>query len=305
MSDSPRQAKQIVVISGKGGTGKTSVVAALAHLASQRSRLVLVDADVDAANLGLVLAPLMRESHDFYGGQIAVIAADRCTGCGACSAACRFEAIAAHNSAYEVDPIACEGCASCYYRCPEQAISMKEQLAGYWYVSDTRFGPLVHAHLLAGQENSGKLVTQTRQVARELAQAEGADYILIDGPPGIGCPVIAATSGVDLGLVVAEPTIAGAHDLERALATASHFGVPAVVCINKCDLNAKRADEIERFCREQGVVVVGRIPFDPAVTEAMVKGRAITERSDGGVARELIGVWASVEERLSGAQRGA
>lgn len=300
--------KEIVVLSGKGGTGKTSVLAALAHLGAREQRLVLVDADVDAANLGLVLAPAGLAEHDFVGGKLAKIASDRCTGCGDCLRACRFEAIRAAGKEdgvprYVVDPLACEGCAACFHRCPAAAISMREQVAGRWFVANTRFGTLVHAHLFAGQENSGKLVMLVKQQARELARRQGADYLLVDGPPGIGCPVIAACSGADLALLVAEPTVAGIHDLERILATTEHFRVRALVCINKSDLNPARSREIERFCAGRGVVVVGRVPFDSAVTAAMVQGLTIGEWAEHGppaadgsaVASELAQMWHKIK----------
>ncbi|MDA8217518.1 MAG: ATP-binding protein [Dehalococcoidales bacterium] len=290
--------KEIVVLSGKGGTGKTTVVAALAHLAAAEGRLAMADADVDAANLGLVLGPTPLAEQDFHGGHLAKIDLALCTSCGACEEACRFGALAPDGEAYQVDPVACEGCAACMYRCPAQAISMEEQLAGKWYAADTRFGPLIHAHLFAGQENSGKLVTLVKKQARELGQSREYDYLLVDGPPGIGCPVIAACAGADLALLVTEPTVAGAHDLERALATAEHFGVKSLVCINKCDLNPARAREIEGFCREAGIPVVGRIPFDVAVTEAMVQAKAVTECVDGAVGREIRQLWANVKEAL-------
>jgi MinD superfamily P-loop ATPase len=302
--------KEIVVLSGKGGTGKTSVLAALAHLAARGQQLVLADADVDAANLGLVLAPEGLAEHQFVGGKLATIAADLCTGCGACLEACRFAAIRPTakrvdgSLRYSVDPLACEGCAACFYRCPANAVALREQVAGRWFVANTRFGTLVHAHLFAGQENSGKLVMLVKQQARELARRQGADYLLVDGPPGIGCPVIAACSGADLALLVAEPTVAGIHDLERILATTEHFRVRALVCINKSDLNSARSREIERFCADRGVEVVGRVPFDSAVTAAMVQGLTIGEwaghgppAADGrGVASELAQMWGKIED---------
>jgi len=295
--------KQLVILSGKGGTGKTTVAAALAHLASQELPIILADADVDAANLELVLDPTVQEEHDFTGGQVAVIDEEKCTGCGVCEAVCRFDAVhrpseIPFNYAYRVDPLACEGCASCFYQCPEKAIQMEEQQAGRWFRSETRFGPLFHAHLFAGQENSGRLVTLVKQQARLLATDTGAALVLIDGPPGIGCPVISASAGADLALMVVEPTVSGAHDLERILSTTDHFGVPSLVAINKADLNPERAGEIAAFCAERSVEVVGRIPYDTVVTEAMVHGRPVTEHTDGPVAEALRKVWSRVRERL-------
>ena len=228
--------KQLVILSGKGGTGKTCVTAALAHLASANNppvSIVLADADVDAANLELLLRPRVLESQDFQGGQVARINEDDCLGCGDCAAVCRFEALKIHNGTYRVDPIACDGCAACVFQCPEEAIVMREQIVGQWFRSDSRYGPLFHAALHPAQDNSGKLVTLVKQHARLLAMDENRHLVLVDGPPGIGCPVISAASGADLALIVAEPSTAGVHDMRRVLATTGHFGVPSLVCINK------------------------------------------------------------------------
>ena len=286
--------KQLVVLSGKGGTGKTTVAASLAHLSSREARVVMADADVDAANLGLVLSPRTLETHQFLGGKVAVIDPGTCTGCGACLEVCRFDALLPDGGAFRVDPIACEGCASCFHRCPANAIRMEDRLSGHWFVSETRFGPLVHAHLLAAQENSGKLVTVVKERARGIARERGADYLIVDGPPGIGCPVIAACSGADLALLVAEPTVAGVHDLQRILATTEHFKVPAVVAINKHDLNPGRTREIEGFCESRSIRVVARIPFDTGVTLAMVGGLSASEAANGQLLAELERVWRAV-----------
>jgi MinD superfamily P-loop ATPase len=296
--------KQLVILSGKGGTGKTTIAAALAHLASQETSIVLADADVDAANLELVLDPTKLESHDFISGQIAVIDQEACTACGRCAEVCRFDAVitqAAQSKAlptYTVEPLSCEGCASCYYQCPEDAIHMEEQLAGRWFRSNSRFGPLFHAHLFAGQENSGKLVTLVKQQGRLLASDTDAKLLLVDGPPGIGCPVISASAGADMALLVVEPTVSGAHDLERVLGTTEHFGVPALVVINKADLNLKRSDDIVAYCEEQGVEVVGRVPYNNIVTEAMVQGQPVTAYTNGPVRETLQKVWDRVRARL-------
>jgi MinD superfamily P-loop ATPase len=290
--------KQLVILSGKGGTGKTTVAAALAHLASRELPIVLADADVDAANLELVLDPAKQETHDFTGGKSAVIDPAECTACGACHDVCRFEAVIPGDEAYRVDSLACEGCAACHYQCPANAIRMEEQRDGQWFRSDTCFGPLFHAHLFAGQENSGKLVTLVKQQARLLGQDSGAALLVVDGPPGIGCPVISASSGMDLALHVVEPTVSGVHDLERILATTDHFGMQSLVAINKADLNPARSDEIAAFCAERGVELVGRIPYDTVVTEAMVQGRPVTEHTDGPVTEALRDVWEQVKKRL-------
>jgi len=289
--------KQLVVLSGKGGTGKTTVTAALAHLASEEMPLVLADADVDAANLELVLDPVRQEVHDFWSGNLAIVDPAACTACGRCAEVCRFEAVIA-GDVYQVDPLACEGCAACAYQCPVEAIAMQEQHAGRWFRSETRFGPLFHAHLFAGRENSGKLVTTVKQQANVYALDTKAALLLIDGPPGIGCPVISASVGTDLALLVVEPTISGAHDLERVLATTEHFRVPAMVAINKADLNPARSDQIAAYCSERGIEVVGRIPYDTVVTEAMVAGQPVTAVEDGAVSRALREVWAGCKRHI-------
>ena len=294
--------KQLVILSGKGGTGKTSIAAAFAHLLSLDGvplRAVFADADVDASNLELVLAPRVITREAFRGGLFANIDQDICTGCGLCQEVCRFDAIGdismpqfqrlADRRYVElgmlktqlldkpvVDPIACDGCAACVYQCPEGAISMQDQIVGEWYRSESRYGPLFHAALRPAQENSGKLVTLVKQQARLLAMDGDYDLVLVDGPPGIGCPVIAAASGADLALVVAEPTAAGVHDLQRALETTNHFHIQTLVCINKVDIYPAGTAEIESFCQEQGIQDFGNIPFDLAVTEAMVQGQPVT-----------------------------
>ncbi len=288
--------KQLVILSGKGGTGKTTVTAAFAHLAAQTRRLVIADADVDAANLGLVLAPITEEIHDFTGGKVAAIDPAACTACGRCAEVCRFEAVQP-GVVYTIDPIACEGCAACFYECPTQAITMTPQRAGQWFVASTRYGPLYHAHLFAGQENSGKLVTLVKQMARLRALDDKADLLLVDGPPGIGCPVIAALAGVDLALIVTEPTVSSAHDLERILGVATHFQTRAAVLLNKADLSPAQAEAIAAACTERGVLLVGRLPYNPAVTEAMVRGEPVTA-GDGPVAAALREVWDELQAQL-------
>ena len=291
--------KQLVILSGKGGTGKTSVAAALAHLASLDVPIVLADADVDAANLELVLEPTKLEEHVFMGGQVAIIDPDLCQLCDRCYEVCRFEAIIPGDDTYRVDPLACEGCASCVYQCPEGAIHSEEQQAGLWFRSDTRFGPLFHAHLFAAQENSGKLVTMVKQQGRLLALDEGRELLLVDGPPGIGCPVISANAGADLALLVTEPTVSGVHDLERILGTVNHFRVPALVLINKADVNPAHTANIEAYCRTQGIELVGRLPYDTVVTEAMVQGQPVTIYEPGGAMDSAMReVWARVRKRL-------
>jgi MinD superfamily P-loop ATPase len=299
--------RQLVILSGKGGTGKTTIAAALAHLASQELKIILADADVDAANLELVLNPAREEEHEFRSGQIAVIDAGSCVACGTCESVCRFGAARAPEEpfqyAYRVDPLACEGCAACYYQCPADAIRMDEQQAGLWFRSRTRFGPLFHAHLFAGQENSGKLVTLVKQQGRLLAMDTGVDLLLVDGPPGIGCPVISASAGADMALLVVEPTVSGAHDLDRILGTTDHFGIRSVAAINKADLNPARSEEIAAYCAERGVEVVGEIPYDDVVTQAMVQGQPVTDFTDGPVTEALKRMREQLREKLIGGER--
>lgn len=297
MAENPRQ---LVILSGKGGTGKTTVTAALAHLASQQCAISIADADVDAANLELVLDVEQVASHEFQSGLLAEIDPELCISCGQCYEGCRYEAIVPGDVGipYRVDQTACEGCAACSYRCPVEAITMLEPPSGLWYESATGFGPLFHAHLFAGGENSGKLVTLVKQQARLRALDEQRALVLVDGPPGIGCPVISALSGADLALMVVEPTLSGAHDLGRVLDLARHFDVPAAAVINKADLSAARTAEIEAFCRDQGVPLVGKIPYDTVVTEAMVQGVPVTAYTDGAVTQVLHESWLDVKAIL-------
>jgi MinD superfamily P-loop ATPase len=284
--------KELVVLSGKGGTGKTSIVGSLAALAEDK---ILADCDVDAADLHLLLEPVIRQEHEFWSGQVAVIDEEKCTQCGLCEELCRFEAI----EDFRVDPVSCEGCGFCYHICPAEAITMKENLSGHWFISDTKYGPLVHARLGIAQENSGKLVALVRQQAKEMAEKQGADLIISDGPPGIGCPVISSLSGASLALLVTEPTLSGIHDLERVLGVCRHFSVPALVCINKYDINEDNAGRIEDYCREQGIELAARIPFDNIVTEALVKGRPVVKYSDGPVSRQIKELWRNIAGRLA------
>lgn len=292
--------KQFVVLSGKGGTGKTSITAAFAHLAHSDSvRAVLADADVDAANLELVLSPRILEEHEFTGGKVARIIQEKCVQCGICRQVCRFDAILKEENIYEVDRIGCEGCAACVYQCPADAIVMEEQLAGHWYRSTSRYGPLFHAALYPAQENSGKLVTLVRQQARLLAMEESYPLLLVDGPPGIGCPVISAITGADMTLIIAEPTMAGVHDLERTVQLAQHFKIEVMVCINKADVYAEGTAQIEEYCRHQEIEVVGRIPFDSNVTEAMVNGEPVTAyRSGSAASMEIQALWEKLVKKF-------
>lgn len=296
--------KQLVILSGKGGTGKTSLAAAFAHLAHQGPfplKTVLADADVDAANLDLVLRPRRVESHDFTGGSVAVIDPERCQGCGVCEQVCRFDAVFSTGSGfvYDVDPIACDGCAACVYQCPEEAIRMQPQLAGQWHRSESRYGQLFHADLRPAQENSGKLVTLVKQQARLLALDCNDPLVLVDGPPGIGCPVISAASGADLVLVVTEPSAAGIHDMQRILQTIAHFHLSALVCINKADIYPAGTEQIIAHCRENHIAVVGQIPFDQSILEAMLAGEPVTSyRPEAPASQAIQAIWQSVMESL-------
>ncbi len=283
--------KQLVVISGKGGTGKTTMTASLASLA--KGGVVVADCDVDAPDLHLILKPKITETHDFLGLQTATIDPDECTECGECEKACRFDAI----FDFQVDPRSCEGCKVCTLVCPSEAIAMVDAVSGHAYVSETRFGTMVHADLFPGEEASGKLVTMVRELALKVAEREREELVLIDGSPGIGCPVIASITGTDIALVMTEPSISGAHDLERILGVTKHFGVKALVCVNKYDLNLDMTEEIDGLCRELGVDVVGKLPFDPGVVEVMISGKTLVEVEDP-VGDAIRSVWDRIKTNL-------
>ena len=274
--------KELVVISGKGGTGKTSIMAAFASLAKNK---VLCDADVDAADLHLLTDPEIKNRYDFQGGGIAVIDPDKCTQCGLCRELCRWEAI---SEQFEVDSIECEGCGVCVDFCPEQAIEFPLSTCGQWFISDTRFGPMVHARLGIAEENSGKLVTLIRQEAKKLAEKNKLDLIITDGPPGVGCPVIASIGGATALLIVTEPTVSGLHDMERVAQLAAHFKVPAMVCVNKFDLNTEQTQAIEKLAKEKNMTVLERIPFDPIFTKSMVQGKTIFEYNTESITGQAV-----------------
>jgi len=289
--------KQVVVVSGKGGTGKTVVTASFAALAGAA---VLADVDVDAANLHLLLRPEIRERHAFTAGGKARIDPAACTACGRCLEVCRFDALATDASEkIRVDSLACEGCGLCARVCGPAAMTMETPVAGEWFVSATRFGPLVHARLGVAQENSGKLVAVVREKAREIAEREGRQLLIMDGAPGIGCPVIASLSGVDLALVVTEPTLSGAHDLERVLGLARHFKVRTACVINKWDLNRDNAEMIEDRCRQQSVFLAGRIPFEAGIIGSVMRGVPYIEDGRGAAADSLCGLWDAVSGMLA------
>ncbi len=276
---------EIVVLSGKGGTGKTSLTGAFAALAGEH---LVCDLDVDAPDLHLLLQPEPVHEEDFHAGHVALIDQDRCDDCGLCAELCRFGAIGRDAGGPTVRSIDCEGCGVCVHFCPAQAIDFPIRHCGRWYVSETRFGPMVHAQLFPGQENSGLLISLLRRRAKELAAERGLELILADGSPGIGCPVISSLTGADLAVIVTEPTPSGRHDLERVADLADHFHIPAGVVINKADLNPAGSEAIERLATRRGLRILARLPFDPIVTEAMLAGRVITEYRPGGLA-ELVG----------------
>jgi MinD superfamily P-loop ATPase len=294
--------RQLVVLSGKGGTGKTVVAAALAARAVAGHRLVLVDADVDAANLGLLLDPEHGERQPFVGGQVAQIDPDRCLCCGLCAEVCRFDAIE-NGLAPRIDPTACEGCRACLPVCLDGAIRMVPEPSGWWARSTTRLGPLFHAELGPARDNSGKLVSQVRQAAREWWRDHATDLVLIDGPPGIGCPAIAAATGVDLALLVTEPSVSGVHDLARVAGMLQGLGVAAAVCLNRADLCPAAARDTEALCARLGLPLIGRIPFDAAVPRAVQAGEVL-ERGARGPAADAIDTLWDVVERLLASRAG-
>ena len=281
--------KQIAVLSGKGGTGKTTIAASFAILTKNT---IVADCDVDAPDLHMLLHPEIIKTQEFKGAKLAVIDEEKCTKCGLCSEKCRFNAI---TEDIKIDSISCEGCGVCTIVCPVNAVTLTEQISGNAYISKTKHGFMAHALLNPGGANSGKLVTLVRQNAKILAEKEDSDLIIIDGSPGIGCPVIASVTGVDAGLVVAEPTMSGIHDLKRALQLLTHFNVTPFVCVNMYDINRDNADKIASFCRENSIEAVGKIPFNPVVTEAMVNGKSIVEYApESDVAKEITKMWKKI-----------
>jgi MinD superfamily P-loop ATPase len=282
---------QMVILSGKGGVGKTNVVAALAYQAANAHQIpgtVVVDADVDAANMSLLLQPRLSQKEDFFGGKAAKIDPEICEGCGLCAEVCRYDAVLNTDLTYQIDEAACEGCAACYYVCPQQAIRMLPHQDGFWALSYTRLGPLLHAELFPGKDNSGKLVSLVRQQAKLTADQHRFPLILIDGPPGIGCPVIAASTGVDLGLIVTEPSVAAIHDLERIHQTLKHFQIPAVLCINKVGMYQPAYVELIDYAKQHDLPVLGKIPFDNAIPQAMVAGQVVQEYAPDSLAASAV-----------------
>jgi len=284
--------KELTIISGKGGTGKTSVVASFAALAENK---VLADADVDAADLHLILAPEIKHEEDFRGGRTAQIDPEKCIACGECLDYCQFNAI---GSDFVVNKIDCEGCGVCVHFCSVEAIDFPQNICGKWYISETRCGPMVHAKLGIAEENSGLLVSLVRNQAKVLAEERGLDTIIVDGPPGVGCPVIASVTGTSAVLIVTEPTLSGLHDLERVGGLADHFKIPTLACVNKFDLNEDMSNQIADYCAQNQIEMVGRIPYDTAVTYAMVAGKSIVEFADGDASKAIEGIWNRVEHYM-------
>ena len=285
--------KELVILSGKGGTGKTSVTAAFAAIAENK---MLCDADVDAADLHLLAAPDFNQRFDFMGGGLAIIDPKKCSQCGYCAELCRFDAI---DASFQVDEIACEGCGVCVDLCPEAAIDFPPQKCGEWFISNSRIGRMVHARLGVAQENSGKLVALIRNQARMIVKEKKMDLILTDGPPGVGCPVIASLGGASRILIVAEPTVSGIHDMDRVAELARHFKIPAMICVNKFDLNVDQTQAIKDLAKVKQIDFVGAIPFDPVVTEAMVNGKTIVEYEKSSEAALAIrGIWDEALKKL-------
>lgn len=283
--------REIVIISGKGGAGKTSITGAFAHLAENA---ILCDLDVDAPDLHLLLAPEHKIEEAFLSGFEAIIDQNVCTGCGHCMELCRFDAITETDGKYEVNPLQCEGCKVCVTLCPAKAIGFPQKHCGDWYVSSTRFGQMVHAQLYPGEENSGRLVTLLKQKARQMAKDQDLDLVLCDGAPGIGCPVISSMAGTDLAVVVTEPTPSGLHDLKRVAELCENFRSKVAVLVNKWDINPAMTEEIESYCTGKGYTLVGRFPHDRAVVDAMLERKVITEYDPGPLAETLEKTWADI-----------
>jgi len=283
-----RHMKQIVIISGKGGTGKTILAASFAALAKNAS---FADCDVDAADLHLLLKPDIKEKHKFRSGKTAKIDKELCLQCGECVDVCRFNAI---DKDFVVDPISCEGCGVCRLICPAKAIEMEENLSGEWFISSTKYGPMVHAKLGIAEENSGKLVTLVRQNAKRIAEEGNRDYVIIDGPPGIGCPVIASLANVDLALVVTEPTLSGIHDMERIADVAKRFGIHTKVVINKHDINLKNTKDITKICKDRNIEILAKLPYSEDVIRSLVKGMPVVEFCNNQISKDIIALWKKI-----------
>jgi MinD superfamily P-loop ATPase len=284
--------KEIIIISGKGGTGKTVIAASFAALAKDK---VMADCDVDAADLYLLLGPKIKEKGKFHSGATAVIDKDKCNFCGKCLEVCRFSAISLD---FTIDSVACEGCAFCSNICPVSAIEMKENLSGQWFISDTRFGPFVHAKLGIAEENSGKLVALVKKKAKEMAKTKKASFVIVDGSPGIGCPVIASLSGADCAIVVTEPTLSGLADAKRVIDVAKHFKIPVKLIINKFDLNLEVSEKIEKYCKEDNIDILGKLPFDKSVVEAITVQKTLPEAASDNIKKIVANIWFKLNSQL-------
>jgi len=285
--------KQLAIISGKGGTGKTSITAAFATLAKNA---VLADCDVDAADLHLILKPKIKKTMKFQGLKLASIDKNLCIDCKKCHDSCRFNAI---DEKIHLIKESCEGCGVCAHVCPVNAITMVDRDSGFAYISETRFGPMAHAVLNTAEEASGKLITLVRNNASDIAKQKKKEIILIDGPPGIGCPVIASITGVDLVLIVTEPTLSAIHDMERVLGVAQHFHIPAVVCINKSSINSENTSKIEHYCKKNNIPIVGKLPYDTAITQAMIHEQSVIEFLDGILSHDIREMWSKILKVLT------
>ena len=283
-----KKAEEIVIISGKGGTGKTSIVASFAAL-SENS--IFADCDVDAADLHLILKPEVVESGFFSGSVKVEIEKEKCAGCGKCYDVCRFSAIKRKEDKFEIDPIACEGCGTCFYVCEFDAIKKEDAINGKWFVSETRFGPMSHAKLGVAEENSGKLVTLVRNKCSQIYEKTGRNKAIVDGAPGTGCPVISSLTGADFAVIVTEPTVSGIHDFERVLKVIFHFGIPCGVIVNKYDLNEEMTEKIEDMAKNYGIFFLGKIPYDKEITYAQIKGLSVVEFSNGDASESIRKIW--------------
>ncbi|HPE99859.1 MAG: 4Fe-4S binding protein [Bacteroidales bacterium] len=287
---------EVAVISGKGGTGKSSVVASLASISKN---ILLADCDVDAANQYLLFQPNHSEEEVFVSGQKAEINYDVCTQCGKCIDYCEFGAISEVNGRVEISEISCDGCRLCERICPVNAISMLDNDKSRLYSGTFRYGHMVYGRLAPGEENSGRLVSLVREKAKEIAKENNYEVILYDGPPGIGCPVISTITGIDKVIIVTEPTLSGKHDLERALETVFHFRIYAMVVINKYDLNAEMTEEIKQYCATMNVPVVALLPYEPVVTEAMVNGKSYVEYApESIVSKNTLNIWKNIQNEI-------
>lgn len=287
---------EIVVLSGKGGTGKTSITAVFAAMAENA---VFADCDVDAADLHLVLSPDIYRDEYFASGAKATIDIEKCTACGLCKELCRFSAIEIKDSFFEIDGYACEGCGLCAEACPTGAVSVEKYENNHIYFADCRFGPMIYGKLGIAEENSGKLVSKIRQYAKETAKKNNAEYIITDGPPGIGCPVISSVTGTDLVVAVTEPTLSGWQDLQRLIEMIGRFHTPVYVIINKYDLNEDMTQIIENNLNNKGITILGRIPYDESMVYALLEGKTINEFEPNGlVANELNKMWKFISNNI-------